>query len=104
MDVGFLEEVVSDAKVFDRGRKGDVEWAADVGELGEGSENPGCEGDIVAEVSDAADCDRPEIGTIRFWMFWVEACGESGESGLVHSSCGISSAAGMGRPLPAATS
>ena len=58
--------MVSDASVFDRGRKGDDECVGDVGVLGEGSENAGCDGEIVAEVSDAADCDRPDIGTIKF--------------------------------------
>jgi len=54
VDVGFFEEVVNDANVFDRGRKGDEEWVGDVGELVEG-ENAGWEGERVAEVSDAAD-------------------------------------------------
>jgi hypothetical protein len=66
VDEGFLDEVVSEANVFDRGRKGDEDCVGDVGELGEERENAGCEGESVAEVSDAADCDRPEMGTIKF--------------------------------------
>ena len=42
------------------------------------------------------------MGTIRFCIFWVEACAESVDSGFDNSSGGISSAAGMGRPRPAA--
>ena len=55
VDGEFLEEVVNEASVFDRGRKGDEDCVADVGELGEGRENAGCDGERVAEVSDAAD-------------------------------------------------
>jgi hypothetical protein len=95
VDEGVLDEVVSDARVFDRGRKGDE----CVGVVG-----AGCDGERAGEVSDAADWDRPEMGTIRFWIFWEEVCADSGDRGLVNSSWGISSAAGMGRPLPAATS
>lgn len=61
-----MEEVVSEANVFDRGLKGDEECVGEVGELGEERENAGCDGERVAEVSEAADCDRPEMGTIRF--------------------------------------
>lgn len=98
VDEGFFEEVVSEANVLERGRKR-VEDC--VGEPEE--ENAGCEGERVVEVSDAADCDRPYMGTIRFCMIWVDAWAEPDDSGRVKSSCGISSAAGMGRPLPAAT-
>lgn len=47
--------------------------------------------------------EREVIGTVKFCRLLFEACGESEERGLVRSSEGISSAAGMGRPLPAAT-
>jgi hypothetical protein len=39
VDEGFLDEVVNDARVFDRGRKGDDECVGDVGELREVEEN-----------------------------------------------------------------
>ena len=65
-DEGVLEEVVREANVFDRGRNGDDEYEGDVGELVEPMESAGCEGERVAVVSDAADCDRPEMGTMRF--------------------------------------
>jgi hypothetical protein len=64
-----LEEVVSEANVFDRGRNGDEECGGEVGELGEGKENAVCDGEGFADVSDAADCDLPEMGTIRFCIF-----------------------------------
>lgn len=62
----FLNDEVNEAKVLDLGRKGDEECVGDVGVLGEGRPNTGCDGEVVVEVSDAADCDRPEMGTIRF--------------------------------------
>jgi hypothetical protein len=70
-DVGFLEDVVRDARVFDRGRKGDEDCAGEAGggEDVDAPEKAGWEGDKVAEVSDAADWERPEIGTVRFWRF-----------------------------------
>jgi hypothetical protein len=69
-----LEEVVREANVLDRGRKGDEDGGEDaIGEVGEEGENAGCEPERVAEVSDAADCDLDEIGTMRFCMFEFEA-------------------------------
>jgi hypothetical protein len=101
VDDAFLEEVVRDARVFDRGRKGD-EWGGDVGvEPGEDRLNAGWDGERLVGVSEAADCDCPAIG---FCIFCVEPCGESKLEGFISSSWGISSAAGMGRPLPAALS
>lgn len=54
---GFLEEIVSEANVFDRGRKGEEDGAGGevAGDVGEGSENAGCDGERVAEVSEAFD-------------------------------------------------
>jgi hypothetical protein len=66
-------------------------------------EKAGCDGESVADASEAAEWDLDEIGTVKFCKFWVEVCGESGGIGLDNSSSGISSAAGIGRPLPAAT-
>lgn len=67
-------------------------------------EKAGCDGESVADASDAAECEREDIGTIKFCKLWLDACGESTDKGWVRSSVGISSGAGMGRPLPAATS
>ena len=104
-DEGFFDDVVSDARVFDRGRKGeeDCEGEAGGGEVGDAPENAGWDGERVAEASEAAECDRDFIGTIKLCRLWFEAWGESGERGLVSSSGGISSAAGIGSPLPTAT-
>jgi hypothetical protein len=105
VDEGFFKEVVREANVFDRGRKGDDEGAGEVGgEEVPALENARCAGESFAEASEAAEWDREDIGTIRLCRLWLEVCGESGDMGLVNSSGGISSAAGMGRPLPAATS
>lgn len=52
----FFEEVVREANVFDRGRKGDVECVGVVG--GEevlALENAGCAGESFAEASEAAE-------------------------------------------------
>jgi len=52
---GFLDDVVREAKVLERGRKG--EWDCPMGEVGweEVLENAGCEADNVVDLSDAAD-------------------------------------------------
>lgn len=62
----FLDDVVNEAKVLDLGRKGEEECVGDVAVVGEERPNPACDGEVVAEFSDAAECDRPEMGTIRF--------------------------------------
>ena len=100
---GFFEEVVREAKVLDRGRKGDDDCGGEeaTGEPGEEGANAGCEGES-AEVSDPADCDLDVIGTVRFCIFGFEAFGDSGERAFL-SSGGISSAGGSGRPLATAT-
>ena len=58
---------MSEAKVFDRGRKGDDESVvAGVAGLDEEAlEKAGCDGESVAEASEAAECDREVIGGIR---------------------------------------
>lgn len=68
-----MEEVVRDARVLDRGRNGEADGGeAGVGELAL-AENAGCDGDRFAEASEAAECDREDMGTIRFWRLWFEA-------------------------------
>jgi len=62
---GVLDEVVSEANVFDRGRKGEDE-VGDVGGEVEELENAGWDGERVADASEAAEWDRDEIGTVRF--------------------------------------
>lgn len=99
---GFLAAFVNDAKVLERGRKGEEECVdgAGAGEAG-GLENAGWEGESVAEASEPTECDRPEMGTVKLCRFWFEACGDS--VGLSNSSSGTSSGAGIGIPRPAAT-
>jgi hypothetical protein len=62
-----LEDVVRDARVLDRGRKGDEDCEGEAvdGEAGEAPEKAGCEGDRVADVSDAAEWERPDMGTVK---------------------------------------
>ena len=96
----FREEVVSAASVLARPRKNGDELGEEgdpMGETGDGKEKAGCEGD-----SELYECDREEIGTVRWQMF------TSDDPGLVSafrldSSGGDSSGAGIGRPLAAAT-
>jgi hypothetical protein len=66
--VEFLEEVVRDARVLDRGRNGDedCDGEASGGEAGDAPEKAGCEGDRVADASEAAEWERPDIGTVKF--------------------------------------
>jgi hypothetical protein len=47
-------EVVSEARVFDRGRIGEEDWAKEDGEIGDvgGNENAGCDGERLAETSE----------------------------------------------------
>jgi hypothetical protein len=102
---GFLEEVVRDDNILVRGRKEEVDWLAGVLEDGlDGSPGVVAGTARLADVSEAADGDREEIGGIKLCRFGSEPCGESDEGGTVGSSSGISFAAGIGRPLPAATS
>lgn len=99
----FFEAFVKEASVFDRGLKGEGEFAVTGGVLEvEALENAGCDGERGAEASEPVDCDRAVIGGMRFCRLWLEVFADSGD-GRVRLSVGISSAAGMGRPLPAAT-
>lgn len=99
---------MSAASVFARPRKnGDDDVGADMGEVGEGSEKAGCDGDRLAERSEFCDMEREVMGTVRLLMlaFWsrgfhsaLRLFDRGGSSG------GISSAAGRGRPFTTATS
>jgi hypothetical protein len=56
VDKEFFEEVVREANVLDRGRKGDDECVGDVGgDAAAAFENAGCAGERVAEASEAAE-------------------------------------------------
>lgn len=92
-----------DARVLDRGRNGEENGPVD-GLTGEGRENTGWDGERAEEVSDAAEWLREVMGTVRLLILLAELRGESGERGRIVSSGGISSAAGIGRPLAAAIS
>jgi hypothetical protein len=62
----FLEEVVKDARVLARVRNKGVFGEFEVsGEVGEGSENVGFDGEGFEEASELKDCDRELIGTVR---------------------------------------
>ncbi len=63
----FFDAFVRDARVFDRGRNGEDECAA-AGETGldeEALANAGCDGESVAEASEAVECDREFMGGIK---------------------------------------
>lgn len=88
---------------MDRGRKGDDDGGDEaMGEFREEDAKAGCEGDSVVEASEAADWDLDVMGTMRFCTFESEV-GVGSVDKVFVSSGGISSAAGIGRPLPAAT-
>ena len=74
-----------------------------IGDVGGGNENAGWEGDRVAEASEAYECDREDMGTMRFCKFGLDDLGDSAGKCLSGVSGGTSSAAGIGSPLPAAT-
>lgn len=93
---GFLEDVVRDASILARGRKGDPGWEFADGAGLDGSENVGCDGERVEVAVEGVVCG----GTCAFKP---PGASESDEMGLGEYSRGISSAAGIGRPLPAAT-
>jgi hypothetical protein len=64
---GFFEEVVSDANIRVRGRKEEADWLIGVLDDGlEGSIDVAGGTGRVAELSEAADWDRDEIGGIKF--------------------------------------
>jgi hypothetical protein len=66
-DDGFFAAEARDANVFDRGRNGEEEWEGDAVAAGllDALEKAGCDGESVAEPSDAVECDREDIGTIK---------------------------------------
>jgi hypothetical protein len=68
VDEGVLEEVVREANVFDRGRKGDED--GDAGAVEDDPESAGCEGERFVDASDPTEWEREDMGTMRFWMFW----------------------------------
>jgi hypothetical protein len=98
---GVFEVVVSDARVFDRGRKGEgdckIREDEAIGEAGGGRDEAGWKGERLAEVSE--ECGGVEMGTIKFCTTGVGS-GDRDRS----SSRGTSSAAGISSPLAAATS
>lgn len=103
------EPVASEASVFARPRKnGDDDELEAIGEVGEGSEKAGCDGDRLVERSEFWDMLRDPIGTVRLLRFGSELRGfHAGLRWLLGrggSSGGISSGAGRGRPLTTATS
>lgn len=105
----FREPVASEARVFARPRKnGDDDELKAIGEVGEGSEKAGCDGDRFPERSEFWDKLRDPMGTVRLLRFGSELRGP--HAGLRWlfvrggSSGGISSGAGSGRPLTTATS
>jgi hypothetical protein len=62
----FLEDVVRAANVLARPRKnGEDDVEAAIGELGEGSEKAGCDGERFIDLSELDDCDLEVIGTVR---------------------------------------
>lgn len=102
------EPVAREARVFARPRKNGVNGElAESGEVGEGSENVGCDGDR-CDWSEFWDMEREPIGTVSEFKLGSELrgfhaglrwlAGRRGDSG------GISSAAGSGRPFTTATS
>ena len=86
-------------------KKGEVEGDAAMGDVGEGSENAGCEGERFAERSEFWDMDRPVMGTVRLLMLVFDPRGLHSVLRLFvrgGSSGGISSGAGSGRPCATA--
>lgn len=80
---------------------------AAIGDVGEGRENAGWEGERLADRSELEDGERDVIGTVRFFMFELEDFGFQSGPKLFErggSSGGISSGAGSGNPLTTATS
>jgi hypothetical protein len=102
------DPVVRAASVFARPReKGDKDEGAVMGEVEEGSEKAGCDGERCAERSEACERDRDPMGTVRLLRLVFELRGF--HSALRwpdgwDSSGGISSGAGSGRSFTTATS
>jgi hypothetical protein len=101
--------VAREARVFARPRKnGDEEELLAMGEVGEGSEKAGCDGDKLLDLSEFCDMEREPIGRVRLLRFGSELRGFQDTLrcllGRGGSSGGISSGAGRGRPFTTATS
>lgn len=83
-----------------------VFWA--IGEVGEGREKAGCDGESAPDRSEFWDMERAPMGTVRLLTFESEErgfhCGLRWFTGRGGPSGGISSGAGSGRPLATATS
>lgn len=48
-----------------------------MGEVGGGNENAGWEGDRFADASEAYECEREDMGTIRLCKFGLDGLGDS---------------------------
>lgn len=85
---GFFNEVANEAKVFDRGLNTDEDccdpW--EVEETRDGVEKAGCDAERFADASEACDCDRDDMGTVRLCRLGVEDRAVS--TGLGASSSG----------------
>ena len=69
------DDIMAAASALARGLKGELLPWAGLAVVGDGSVEP------EALLSEAADSDRPPIGTVRLLRFGVEALGDSGDSG-----------------------
>jgi len=99
VEEAFLDEPPSTAaRDLPRGRKGECDLP-EVADTGDGSAEP----EFEALWSEAVDCVRPPIGTVRLLRFWFECTGDCEDSGRgISSSGGVWSGGGMGRPRAAA--
>jgi len=103
------EPVASDASVFARPRKNGVEdEVCSIGDVGEGREKVGCDGERPPVRSGSWDMDREPMGTVSLFRFGSEPRGFHAvlrwAFALGGSSGGIASAAGSGRPFTTSTS
>lgn len=76
-----MEDVVSEANVLDRGRKGEDDWAGEEGsgDAGEANGNAALDGERAVETSDAGEDDLSGAGTASFCKFWLDVCGDAGD-------------------------
>lgn len=102
----FFDKVVSDARVFDRGRKSEEE-AEETGcpldKFDDDDRNAGCDGGRVGDDSELNDCERDDIATVTFFKF---VSGPWAPEGAVEIELDApeTTSVGIGRPLTAATS
>ena len=95
------EPTLRAASVLARPRNRDEVGAEAIGEVGEGSEKAGCEGDRLAERSEVCDMERSPMGIVMLLMFVFEVRGFHSALKLFGrdgSSGGMSSGAGRGLP------